>query len=99
MENDSYMIGRYIGKLHNMMRRSLFKDSSGLDCTAAELRILTLILRCSDPVYQKDIEEEFGIRVHALVTVRDIHEYLQTKPEYESLLPLMEDYMSRYCVF
>ena len=46
-----------------------------------------------------EVEEEFGIRVHALVTVRDIHEYLQTKPEYENLLPLMEDYMSRYCVF
>ena len=46
-----------------------------------------------------EVEEEFGIRVHALVTVQDIHEYLQTKPEYENLLPLMEDYMSRYCVF
>ena len=62
MEHDSYMIGRYIGKLHNMMRRSLFRDSSGLDCTAAELRILTLILRSSGPVYQKDIEEEFFLR-------------------------------------
>ena len=46
-----------------------------------------------------EVEEEFGIRVHALVTVRDIHEYLKEKPEYENLLPLMEDYMSRYCVF
>ena len=46
-----------------------------------------------------EVEEEFGIRVHALVTVRDIHEYLKGRPEYESLLPLMEDYMSRYCVF
>ena len=46
-----------------------------------------------------EVEEEFGIRVHALVTVQDIHEYLKEKPEYENLLPLMEDYMSRYCVF
>ena len=46
-----------------------------------------------------EVEEEFGIRVHALVTVRDIHEYLKEKPEYENLHPLMEDYMSRYCVF
>ena len=46
-----------------------------------------------------EVEEEVGIRVHALVTVRDIHEYLKEKPEYENLLPLMEDYMSRYCVF
>ncbi len=62
MEHDSYMIGRYIGKLHNMMRRSLFRDSSGLGCTAAELRILTLLLNSREPVYQKDIEEEFFLR-------------------------------------
>ena len=45
-----------------------------------------------------EVEEEFGIRVHALVTVRDIYEYLQSRADYAHLLPLMEDYMKRYCI-
>ena len=44
------------------------------------------------------LKEEFGIRVHALVTVRDIYEYLQSRADYAHLLPLMEDYMKRYCI-
>ena len=46
-----------------------------------------------------EVEEEFGIRVHALVTVRDIYEYLQGRPDYAHLLPLMESYMEQYCIF
>lgn len=46
-----------------------------------------------------EVEEEFGIRVHAIVTVRDIEEYLRGREDYAHLLPLMEDYMSRYCLF
>lgn len=45
-----------------------------------------------------EVEEEFGIHVHALVTVRDIYEYLQDRADYAHLLPLMEDYMKRYCI-
>ena len=43
--------------------------------------------------------EEFGIKVHALVTVQDIREYLADKAEYAHLLPLMDAYMKQYCVF
>lgn len=46
-----------------------------------------------------EVKDEFGITVHAIVTAQDIHEYLQTKPEYENVLKLMEDYMAKYCVF
>ncbi len=38
------------------------------------------------------------IRQHALVTVRDIHEYLKAQPTYADVLPRMEAYMRQYCV-
>ena len=46
-----------------------------------------------------EVGEEFGIKVHALVTVQDIREYLADKVEYAHLLPLMDAYMKQYCVF
>ena len=46
-----------------------------------------------------EVGEEFGIKVHALVTVQDIREYLADKAEYAHLLPLMDAYMKQYCVF
>ena len=46
-----------------------------------------------------EVKDEFGITVHAIVTAQDIHEYLQSKPEYENVLKLMEHYMAKYCVF
>ncbi len=45
-----------------------------------------------------EVGEEFGIKVHSLVTVRDIREYLAEKDEYASLLPLMDAYMEKYCI-
>ncbi|MEE0944236.1 MAG: orotate phosphoribosyltransferase [Clostridia bacterium] len=46
-----------------------------------------------------EVTEEFGINVHSIIDVRDIHEYLSGKPEYAELVTLMEKYMSDYCVF
>ena len=46
-----------------------------------------------------EVGEEFGIKVHAIVTVQDIREYLADKEEYAHLLPLMDAYMKQYCVF
>ena len=46
-----------------------------------------------------EVKDEFGIDVHAIVTAKDIHEYLQTKEEYQDVLKLMESYMEQYCVF
>lgn len=45
-----------------------------------------------------EVKEEFGITVHSLVTVADIHEYLQQAGGYQELLPKMEAYMDTYCV-
>ena len=45
-----------------------------------------------------EVKEEFGITVHALVTVEDIHEYLQQAGGYQDLLPKVEAYMDTYCV-
>lgn len=46
-----------------------------------------------------EVTEEFGINVHSIIDVRDIHEYLSQKEEYKELVTLMEKYMSDYCVF
>ncbi len=45
-----------------------------------------------------EVSEEFGIKVHSLVNVKDIREYLSGKKEYESLVPLMDNYMDKYCI-
>jgi len=45
-----------------------------------------------------EVGEEFGISVHAIVTVADIREYLGEKAEYRELLPLMDEYMEKYCI-
>ena len=46
-----------------------------------------------------EVKEEFGITVHAIVTVQDIYEYLKEKPEYADVLAHMEQYMAQYCRF
>ena len=45
-----------------------------------------------------EVKEEFGIDVHAIVTVEDIHEYLKQSGEYAHILPAMEKYMADYCI-
>ena len=45
-----------------------------------------------------EVMEEFGIQVHAIVTVADIHEYLKESGEYANVLKGMEEYMAKYCV-
>ena len=46
-----------------------------------------------------EVKEQFGIDVHAIVTVQDIHEYLKEDPEYADVLAHMEQYMAQYCRF
>ncbi len=46
-----------------------------------------------------EVSEEFGLKVHSIVDVRDIREYLCTKPEYSQYVHLMDNYMKQYCVF
>lgn len=43
--------------------------------------------------------ETYGVRVHPLVTVRDIREYLAENGTDPALLEAMDGYMSQYCVF
>ena len=45
-----------------------------------------------------EVKEQFGINVHAIITVADIYEYLKEKPEYVSVLANMEKYMEQYCI-
>lgn len=45
-----------------------------------------------------EVKEDFGINVHAIVSVADIHEYLKEKEEYKKLLSDMEAYMEKYCI-
>ena len=46
-----------------------------------------------------EVQEQYGITVHAIVTVRDIHEYLKEQGAYEKVLADMERYMQQYCRF
>lgn len=46
-----------------------------------------------------EASEEFGIAVHPIVTVVDVCEFLRERDDYKELLPLMEAYMAKYCVF
>ena len=46
-----------------------------------------------------EVKEQFGIDVHAIVTVQDIHEYLKEGPKYADVLAHMEQYMAQYCRF
>lgn len=45
-----------------------------------------------------EVMDEFGIRVHAIITVRDIYAYLQARTEYKDVLERMERYMKEYCI-
>ena len=45
-----------------------------------------------------EVKEDFGIDVHAIVTVRDIYEYLKEKQFSGDMLAAMEKYMSNYCI-
>ena len=46
-----------------------------------------------------EIMEDFGINIHAIITVQDIYEYLKENGNYNNMLPKMEEYMNKYCVF
>jgi orotate phosphoribosyltransferase len=45
-----------------------------------------------------EFEAELGIKVHAIVTVADIREYLAGRGDYADILQKMDAYMARYCI-
>ena len=46
-----------------------------------------------------EIMEDFGINIHAIITVQDIYEYLKAHGTDRDVLERMKGYMSQYCVF
>ena len=46
-----------------------------------------------------EISDEFGIKVHSIISVKDIYEYLKKQQKYDNTLKLMEKYMAKYCIF
>ena len=46
-----------------------------------------------------EVMEEYGIKVHSIVSVKDIYEYLKESGKYNEVLKPMEDYMAKYCIF
>lgn len=53
---------RYVGKLSNQLRRKLDMLSSRKEFSGSQGRTLHFLLAQSDDIFQKDIEEEYGIR-------------------------------------
>ncbi len=53
----------------------------------------------SDKTAVMEVGEEFGIKVHSIIDVRDVYEYLKEKGTYGDILPKMENYMEEYCRF
>lgn len=46
-----------------------------------------------------EVSEEFGIKVHSIISVQDIYDYLKEQGNYDAVLELMEKYMEQYCIF
>lgn len=45
-----------------------------------------------------EVREEFGIKVHAIIQVTDIYEYLQESEKDADILGKMKSYMDSYCI-
>lgn len=45
-----------------------------------------------------EVGEDFGIQVHSIVDVKDIHDYLAEQGTYGEVLSAMEKYMEQYCI-
>ncbi len=45
-----------------------------------------------------EVMEDFGLNVRAIITVRDIYEYLRSGGRFAAALPKMKAYMDAYCV-
>ncbi len=61
MEDQKYA-ARYISKLSNKLRRKIDAFSSKKDFSSSQGRVLHFLLAQTRDVFQKDIEEEYGLR-------------------------------------
>lgn len=74
--------------------------------SAADVKVTDMFIsvnRCevganSSKTAVMEVKEEFGLNVHAIITVADIHEYLKAKGTYGDVLKHMEEYMDKYCI-
>ncbi len=74
---------------------------------AADVKVQNMFIsvdRCEvgqagDKTAVMEVKEQFGIDVHAIVTVRDIREYLAEHGTDPALLASMDRYMEQYCRF
>lgn len=62
MNDLSKPAARYVSKLSNKIRRKIDALASGGDFSGAQGRVLHFILSQPEELFQKDIEEEFGLR-------------------------------------
>lgn len=46
-----------------------------------------------------EVSETYGMKVHSIISVQDIYEFLKTKDMDEKILNNMENYMKKYCIF
>lgn len=53
---------RYVSKLSNKIRRKIDASSSSGELSGAQGKALHFILAQTDDIFQKDIEEEYGLR-------------------------------------
>lgn len=53
---------KYVGKLSNKLRRKLDMLSSKKEFSGSNGKVLHFLLAQTDDIFQKDIEEEYGIR-------------------------------------
>ncbi len=53
---------KYVGKLSNKLRRKLDMLSSKKEFSGSNGKVLHFLLAQTDNIFQKDIEEEYGIR-------------------------------------
>lgn len=45
-----------------------------------------------------EVSEEFGIKVHSIISVKDIYDYLKEQEKYDNILKSMKKYMDQYCI-
>lgn len=62
MNTLSKSAARYISKLSNKIRRKIDAFSSNGELSGAQGKALHFILAQTDDIFQKDIEEEYGLR-------------------------------------
>lgn len=62
MQSLSRSAARYVSKLSNKIRRRIDAFSSKKDLSGAQGKVLHFLLAQTEDIFQKDIEEEYGLR-------------------------------------